>query len=97
MVLAYHSQGEVIYWYYLNIIPPDAQRIAQLFSDVSGYTLSQTVGIVSYAGYKDWFIDKYRRPGFTIEVGKGTNPLPISQFNEIYNDNIEILLLAAAV
>lgn len=97
LVLAYHSQGEVIYWYYLNIIPLDAQRIAQLFSDVSGYTLSQTVGIVSYAGYKDWFIDKYRRPGFTIEVGKGTNPLPISQFNEIYNDNIEILLLAAVV
>ncbi len=97
LVLAYHSQGEVIYWTYLNIVPPDSPRIVQLFSQVSGYTPSQTYGIVSYAGYKDWFIEKYRRPGFTIEVGRGRNPLPISQFNEIYNDNIGILLLAAVV
>lgn len=97
LVIAYHTQGEVIYWTYLNIVPTDAQRIAQLFSQVSGYTLSQTVGIASYAGYKDWFIGTYRRPGFTIEVGRGRNPVPISQFNEIYNDNIEILLLAAVV
>lgn len=97
LVLAYHSQGEVIYWTYLNIIPPDSQRIAQLFSNVSGYALSVPEGTASYAGYKDWFIDKYRRPGFTIEVGRGRNPLPISQFNEIYNNNIELLLLAALV
>lgn len=95
LVIAYHTQGEVIYWTYLNIIPKDALRIAQLFSKVSGYKLSQTYGIVSYAGYKDWFIDKYKRPGFTIEAGKGTNPLPISQFNQIYNNNIELLLLGA--
>lgn len=97
LVLAYHSQGEVIYWTYLNIIPPDSRRVGELFSRVSGYELSQTSGITSYAGYKDWFIDKYRRPGFTIEVGRGKNPLPIEQFNKIYNDNIEILILAAIV
>jgi g-D-glutamyl-meso-diaminopimelate peptidase len=97
LVLAYHSQGEVIYWTYLNIIPPDAARIAQIFSNLSGYELSQTYGITSYAGYKDWFIEKFRRPGFTVEVGSGVNPLPISQFNKIYNDNIELLLEAAIV
>jgi len=97
LVLAYHSQGEVIYWTYSNIIPPDAPRIAELFSSVSGYELSQLSGIASYAGYKDWFIEKFRKPGFTIEVGSGVNPLPISQFNKIYNDNIELLLLAAIV
>lgn len=97
LVLAYHSQGEVIYWTYSNLTPPESQRIVQLFAQVSGYTPSQTYGIVSYAGYKDWFIEAYRRPGFTIEVGRGRNPLPISQFNEIYNDNIGILLLAPMV
>lgn len=95
LVIAYHSQGKVIYWTYLNIIPADSPRIVKLFADVSGYTPAQTYGIVSYAGYKDWFIDKFRRPGFTIEVGIGKNPLPISQFNEIYNDNIGILLLGS--
>lgn len=97
LVLAYHSQGEIIYWKYSNIIPPDAQRIAKLFSKVSGYELSETSGIASYAGYKDWFIEKYRKPGFTVEVGRGVNPLPISQFSKIYNDNLELLLLAAIV
>ncbi|WZL71910.1 M14 family metallopeptidase [Clostridiaceae bacterium 35-E11] len=97
LVLAYHSQGEVIYWNFENLAPPVARRIGELFAQVSGYTLEEIYGIGSYAGYKDWFIDKYRRPGYTIEVGKGRNPLPISQFDKIYNDNEELLLLAALV
>ena len=97
LVIAYHSQGEVIYWTYLNIIPPDSRKIARIFSKASGYALAEPSGIVSYAGYKDWFIEKYIRPGFTIEVGKGKNPLPIGQFDKIYNDNIEVLLLGALV
>jgi len=45
-----------------------------------------------YAGYKDWFIQNYNRPGYTIEVGQGINPLPITQFAQIYQDNVGILL-----
>ncbi|HZK56137.1 MAG TPA: M14 family metallopeptidase [Desulfosporosinus sp.] len=94
LVIAYHSQGEVIYWTYQDKTPPEGQRIAQLFSRVSGYAMSQPTGITSFAGYKDWFIDKFRKPGFTIEVGMGKNPLPISQFTKIYQDNEELLLIA---
>lgn len=94
IVLAYHSQGEVIYWTYLDKTPPESRRIGEVFSRLSGYSLEETTGITSYAGYKDWFIDKYRRPGYTIEVGLGKNPLPISQFAEIYRDNEEVLLAA---
>lgn len=97
LVIAYHTQGEVIYWKYLNIIPNDSRKIGEMFSKASGYILSETTGIVSYAGYKDWFIEKFVRPGYTIEVGKGKNPLPISQFDKIYRDNIEVLLLGAIV
>ena len=49
----------------------------------------------SFAGFKDWFIQEFNKPGYTIEAGIGVNPLPISQFNEIYNDNIGILILGA--
>ena len=35
--------------------------------------------------------------GFTIEAGLGENPLPISQFDEIYRDNIGILVLGAVL
>ena len=37
-------------------------------------------------------IQNYNRPGYTIEVGQGMSPLPIEQFQQIYLDNIGILL-----
>lgn len=97
LVLAYHTQGEVIYWQFENMQPPEAKTIGDMFADVSGYRLDSISGIGSYAGMKDWFIQEYRRPGYTIEAGKGKNPLPISQFPKIYSDNEELLLLAATV
>lgn len=97
LVLAYHSQGQVIYWDFMGLAPPEARTIGEQLAQVSGYNLDETVGIASYAGYKDWFINEYGRPGYTIEVGLGRNPLPISQFDQIYNDNIELLLLAAVI
>lgn len=97
LALAYHSQGRVIYWNYLNLAPPESLTIANAFARVSGYIVSDVPYEAAYAGYKDWFIQEYRRPGFTIEVGLGQNPLPISQFNTIYNDNEEILLLASLI
>ena len=38
---------------------------------------------------------EFRRPGYTIEVGLGENPLPLAQFAPIYADNIGILVTAA--
>lgn len=89
-VLAFHTQGEVIYWGFENLEPPEAETIASEFARVSGYTPVRTVD--SYAGYKDWFIQDWRRPGFTVELGTGVNPLPISQFNEIYDEALGIFL-----
>lgn len=93
LVLAYHTQGRVIYWKFLDIEPPFGRQIARQFAEVSGYEVSETPVESSYAGYKDWFILEYNRPGFTIEAGVGVNPLPISQFDEIYRDNLGILAL----
>ncbi|HBT65970.1 MAG TPA: peptidase M14 [Ruminococcaceae bacterium] len=97
LVLAYHSQGEVIYWNFQNLAPPEALSIGRALANVSGYALDVAAGIASYAGYKDWFIQEYRRPGYTVEVGLGTNPLPITQFDTIYTDNLPLLLLAAII
>lgn len=92
LILAYHTQGEVIYWRYLNYEPEYAYRIAQYFASVSGYAVEETPDKSGYAGYKDWFILEYDRPGYTIEAGKGINPLPMEQFDRIYRDNVGILL-----
>ena len=95
LVLAYHSQGKEIYWQFKDYEVPGAEELGQLFAQVSGYTLAQTPYTSSFAGYKDWFIQEFRRPGYTVEVGEGQNPLPLSQFDEIYRDNVGILTLAA--
>ena len=95
LVLAYHSQGEVIYWQFQDYEVPGAEALAKEFARLSGYALEETPYASSFAGYKDWFIQRYRRPGFTIEVGQGENPLPLSQFDKIYADNLGILTTAA--
>jgi g-D-glutamyl-meso-diaminopimelate peptidase len=95
LVLAFHTQGEVIYWQFQDIQVPGARALGEEFARLSGYTLEDTPYESSFAGYKDWFIKTYRRPGYTIEVGLGENPLPLSQFDDIYRKNLGILVTAA--
>ena len=95
LILAYHSQGEEIYWRFLDYEVEGAEELGEELARVSGYTLSTTPYASGFAGYKDWFIQEYRRPGYTIEVGRGENPLPLEQFDEIYKDNLGILVTAA--
>lgn len=97
LVIAYHTQGRVIYWLYKGIIPPRALEIVRIFSNISGYAISEVPYEAAYAGYKDWFVEQYRRPGYTIEVGIGRNPISISQFDTIYRENEEIMLLSPII
>lgn len=95
LVIAFHSQGEVIYWGYRNLEPPESEIIVNKFKEVSGYQPIRYVD--SDAGYKDWFIQEWRRPGFTVECGLGQNPLPITQFWDIWGKTIGIILIALTV
>ena len=95
LVLAYHSQGKEIYWQFKDYEIPGARALGEEFARLSGYTLAETPYNSAFAGFKDWFIQYFRRPGYTIEVGSGTNPLPLTQFPEIYRDNLGILVTAA--
>ena len=95
LVLAYHSQGKEIYWQFRDYEVPGAKELGEVMARVSGYQLADTPYESSFAGYKDWFIQNFRRPGYTIEVGKGENPLPLSQFSEIYRDNVPLLNISA--
>ena len=97
LVLAYHSQGEVIYWKFLNYQPENAQAIARLFGEASGYAVEDTPYASGFAGYKDWFLQDYDRPGYTVEVGRGVNPLPLTDFDAIYRRNEGILTLGLMV
>ncbi|KZZ86312.1 MULTISPECIES: M14 family metallocarboxypeptidase [Bacillaceae] len=80
-LLCFHTQGEEIYWGYLNREPEEAALIVKEFSILSGYT--EVRNIDSHAGYRDWFIHEWGRSGYTIELGLGVNPLPLDQYESI--------------
>lgn len=91
-LLAFHTQGREFYWGYENLEPPESEVLANEFAKVSGYDSVRYID--SHAGYKDWFIYIYRRPGFTFELGYGVNPLPITQFPQIYDEMLGVFLAA---
>lgn len=95
LVVALHSQGQEIYWQYGGLEIPGARELGEALAQVSGYALADTPYLSAFAGYKDWFIKTFRRPGYTVEVGLGENPLPLAQFPEIYKSCLPLLLTAA--
>ena len=97
LTLSYHTQGNIIYWKYLDYNPENALEIGRALERVSGYPLETTPETSGYAGYKDWFISYYNRPGYTIEIGIGENPLPISDFSAIYPPNKNLMATALSL
>ncbi len=92
-VVALHSQGEVIYWNYGEKTIPRSRRMAEIMATSSGYALDVPTSLASGGGFKDWFISEFSRPGFTVELGKGKNPLPIEETEKIYKQVEEMLML----
>ena len=96
MTISLHSQGKEIYWNYLNYKINKSYEIGKKLEKVSGYILTKPSFYSSFAGYKDWFIENYRKPAYTIEIGKGKEgvSLPIENTEEIYNELEELFLTA---
>lgn len=96
-VIAFHSQGKVIYHGFLGKEPPLSARLARTFELISPYKSENVCGIASYGGYKDWFVKHFNRAGFTVEVSLGKNPISLTRLPEVYRDTLPILLGAMTV
>ena len=96
LTISLHTQGEVIYWRYGECEPEGAREIGEEFASRSGYALADVPGESSFAGYRDWFIERWERPGYTVEAGLGQNPLPITDFDGIYEKLRPILAYGLA-
>ena len=88
VIAAWHTQGGEIYG------PEDA--FGRLLARESGYTLCQPPPESRNAGFRDWFEQEFRRPGYTIEAGRGENPLPLSDLPQLYRENLPIFTLLLA-
>lgn len=91
--MAIHSQGEELFWQYGENTPKSSEMMAKILADSCGYRLVNNSGLYSHGGFKDWFIEELAAPGFTLEIGKGENPLPKEELYNIYADIEEALLL----
>ncbi len=99
ITIAYHSSGRVIYWHYKNnnnVVKRD-KMIAKKISGLTGYELAKPPKQAVGGGLTDWFIQEYKRPGYTIEVSydvEETNP-PLSVFSEEWERNKAVGLMIA--
>ncbi len=94
MLLAFHSQGGEIYYDFDGMAGEKSYEIACKMAKKSGYAVSVPTGTALYGGCKDWFIKEFGKSGFTVEIGHGKNPLPISMIDEVYEENARIILCA---
>lgn len=99
VTISYHSSGEIIFWHFntlRNNVARD-QAMARALSRITGYSLVAPEKNPSGGGYKDWFIQEFGRPGFTIEIAQyaGESNVPLSQFGRVWKDNRDVGLYSA--
>ena len=85
--VSYHTKGEEIYWYFHQPDPKRDLFLAEILSRSTGYKIAYAAG--SVGGYKDWCIEKFSIPSFTIEAGreKFTHPLQGEALNDVVRCN----------
>ncbi len=90
-VLTLHTQGREIYYTSGGRCPPRAAAAAHRLATLTGYRLSEPEGAAAYGGLTDFCIQKLGIPAFTLECGKGENPLPQSDLPILYAEMREAL------
>ena len=83
-LFTFHTQGEEIYSGYNGYEPKNSRRTAEALCRYSGYTHTLPEKAASYGGLKDWYVKEFDLPAYTIECGKGENPLPLTDLGNIY-------------
>lgn len=89
-VMAYHSAGEEIYWDHgqTGRQRERDEALARGLAEKTGYSLVENEDSIA-GGFADWFVELYRRPGFTVEIGREPHPVDLSQGEKIWQDNKE--------
>lgn len=95
MLLAFHSQGREIYYDFDGMTGQRSLETARKMAQQSGYAVCIPEGTASFGGCKDWFIKEFGREGFTVEIGYGENPLPMSMLDDVYDENAKMIICAA--
>lgn len=89
LVVSLHSQGEEIYAFPRT---KRVERMAGWLSSMTGYTLAIPTGTAAYTGLCD-YTASLAIPSFTLEVGRGRNPLSEEQVTDVFLRTWKALVL----
>ena len=92
-IISLHTQGEEIFY---QPRCSSSHRIAERMARRSGYTVSTPSGTALFGGLSD-YTGTLGIPSFTIEAGKGRNPLPNSDTDLIFARLFSTLALFPAM
>lgn len=86
LFIAFHSQGREIYYDFNGLESKSAKQNAERVAEICGYKAAVPEGTATFGGAKDYYIQKYHKEAYTVELGLGKNPLPHSALPEMIND-----------
>lgn len=85
-LMTLHTQGREIYYTSRGKCPSTSKPAAAKLAELTGYKLRVPEGTAAYGGLTDFCIQSLGVPAFTLECGKGKNPLPKNDLPLIYSD-----------
>lgn len=83
-LMTLHTQGREIYATSGGKAPRQSAAVAKKLSALTGYAVKTPVGEAAYGGLTDYCITALDLPAFTLECGKGQNPLPHTDLLSVY-------------
>lgn len=91
LAVSYHASGSVIYWDYgqTGALRDTCQAMVQAIHAVNKNEIRYAAtDKQDAAGYGDWLVMVKGIPSATIEIGVGTAPLSITEFENIWDRNV---------
>ena len=94
LILTLHTQGGEIYYTAGELALPRSRGVAQALARHAGYRAAIPEGAAAYGGLTDYAVSRLGIPSYTVECGRGKNPLPDDLEPEIYREIRPLLWLA---
>ena len=93
-VVNYHAMGNVIYCNY-GASKKMQKKVYKLAGEIRGLTGYYYMGLDTAPGFANWLVCKKGIPSCTVEIGKNTAPVPISQFETVWKQNKDVMVASA--
>lgn len=92
VLICFHSQGKEIYYDFDGLAAERAVEVANAMAEAGDYKVCQPKDTATFGGCKDWFIKEFGNMGFTVEMGRGINPLSADLAYELYEENAALVM-----